>query len=87
MFEIYDVCNNINDIMRVYKIGKCISQNTKQTVYQYRSIPAYAPRRSIIITPSTPLCDDIRSIVSSISAAVDSVLVATILLYVGEMSL
>jgi hypothetical protein len=30
-----------------------------------------APRRSIIITPSTPLCDEIRAIVSSISAMVD----------------
>ena len=45
---------------------------TIQTVYQY------APRRSIIITPSTPLCADIREIVSSISAAVDSVVVVAI---------
>ena len=29
------------------------------------------PRQSIIITPSTPLCEDIRAIVSSISATVD----------------
>ena len=29
------------------------------------------PLRSIIITPSTPLCEEIRAIVSSISATVD----------------
>jgi len=66
----------------ISKISKCSTFTIHKTVSVYQ----YTPRRSIIITPSTPLCADIREIVSSISAAVDSVVVAAILLYVGEMS-
>ena len=41
------------------------------TISPIRSLQPHAPRRSIMITPSTPLCEEMRVIVSAISACVE----------------
>lgn len=50
-----------------YSLSKLVDDIHKKIEKPYMTIPL----RSMINTPSTPLCEEIRAIVSSISAAVD----------------
>lgn len=56
--------------MRCNRDSNIVMDNYKSRYAMFNSIET-VPRRSMMMTPSTPLCEEIRAIVSSISAIVD----------------